>query len=270
MSKGHHDTHGEAGPNGITLNDLHVSSPRKTTEMFSIKGAVSDKSPLAKEAGSPFRGLNLRSLLGLSLFYVSAFVISHSLVASFLGNDVAAYLAMFTPQHATATPIALAFLAIIGQSLGLWVLSATGGLKLLLDSFPLELPEAFSDDKSFAKRIKPKTNMITFGHLQVSYHVTDKALVVRSLADRLVAVFSGSMIESAEIGDEEDYAPWRGNEKTPPAVVTLETVGGFETSGYKSKLIIHGMYFETPGLKAADTRKKVEEFIKQIAKIKME
>jgi hypothetical protein len=93
--------------------------------------------------------------------------------------------------------------------------------------------------------MKPKSDMIHFGNLPVSYDYTEKGLVVRSLGDRFVAVFATTSMASVRLEQfkrvTEEMKPWFGSDLTPPITLVLED------GSYKSRLVLHGAHFETPG-----------------------
>lgn len=257
MPGGHDNAHAGAGPTGITLNDLHVSPPRKATEMFSLVTDISAKSPIAQEGHDAWK--LPASLLGFLLFHVSLFVIARFLVRCL--NDALAgrdWLTLSVPAwHADPllSDLLVSVCAFLLAAVLLLILAETGYLAKVMEDLPVKLPDRDHGQETFAKRVKPKSGDIHFGNLEVAYYVTAEALVVRSLSDRLVAVFGAWMIQSVKVAAETDERGWRGNLTTPAVVITLES------AGYASKLVIHGAHFETPGMTAEQAKAKAEAFV---------
>ena len=263
MSHGHGDTHSSAGPTGITLNELHVASPCKTTETFSISDKVGGKSALTKELNNrqfdaKLQFGNVRSSVGFLIFYSALYWACQLSVEPLFGP--AGWLAL--PSYLAPTSELCRFiLALLMAAIVVAGLELTKGLQSVRDLFKFSDLRHFGDDFAYSDRIKPKAADVHFGKLRTGYYVSDTALVVRSLNDRLVTVISASMIRKVARGTAEKHDAWRGREKTLPIVVTLEF------AGYESTLIIHGAHFEAPGQDSSEAEKKAAEFCKAIKKL---
>jgi hypothetical protein len=147
----------------------------------------------------------------------------------------------------------------------------TALLYLLLELFPVlgllrrQAPFRDSvpvpDHAEVADVLSPRAVDIQFGKLKVSYSITRDALVVRSLGDRLVAVYDRSMLRGAFLATGDAFVAWRGDFNTPALVVEMES------DGYASRLVIHGAHFESAGIDGAGALKKAATFRDELLKI---
>ena len=134
---------------------------------------------------------------------------------------------------------------------GLLLVAEVLGVRVKLDTSSKKKrgkPERFSDRLQGKIRAKH----FHFGHLQVGYQMSsDGKLIVRSLGDEFVAVFSSQMIKGIEIPEckhqfsDDALGPWFGEQLTSPLV--LKILGSGSNEDHTSDLIIHGMHFELPG-----------------------
>ncbi len=260
-----------AGPSGIKLNDLHVTDRGHTTEMFSVSRKIGKKSPLLDklDAKSKSWHLTFRNFVSTLFWTCStvAFLLLCYLGAGWLlewadtqgeqFHSVTAFLNSALGTTGTKSVTA----AILAVSL-LALLEFSGALRSLRGSVRFEDPKTLEDDASFGSVMKPKSDMIHFGNLPVSYDYTEKGLVVRSLGDRFVAVFARTPEVKVTLQEfetaKEELKPWFGSQLTPPVIVVLEE------GSYKSRLVLHGAHFETPGANQRESENKAEKFKKAI------
>ena len=260
-----------AGPSGIKLNDLHVTDRGHTTEMFSASREIGEKSPIRDELEATSKSWRVTFHNFVSTLFWTCSTVAFLLLCN-LGADwllqwadnqggqfhsVTAFLnsALGTTgtQALTALMLALSLLALLEFS---------GALRSLRGSVGFEDPKTPKDDASFGSVMKPKSDMIHFGNLPVSYDYTEKGLVVRSLGDRFVAVFARTPEVKVTLQEfetaKEELKPWFGSQLTPPVIVVLEE------GSYKSRLVLHGAHFETPGANQRESENKAEKFKKAI------
>jgi hypothetical protein len=260
-----------AGPSGIKLNDLHVTDRGHTTEMFSVSREIGEKSPLRDklEAKSKSWRLKFQDFRSTACW---AIVTAAFLVLCYLGagwllewadahgehfHSVTEFLnsAIGPTEARMLTAAVLAFCLLL-------LLEFSGVLRVLRNKWSFQEQKTFDEHTTFGKAMKLEADMIHFGNLPVSYDYTEKGLVVRSLGDRFVAVFATTPEVKVRLKEfeeaEEKLKPWFGSNLTPPVMVVLEE------GSYKSKLILHGAHFETPGAPRSSSLSKAQKFKKAI------
>jgi len=249
------------------LLSLHqVWSSGWMTQVSRLNAEISEKSNrrevLNKRRASA--GLLLQTLSASAVaiaFFGSILVISHA----------AAQALLLSAEGYTGVTSALQSIeALVGQEIMTLVGTATIAVVLIFLTEVLHLRAACvishkdeqPDAKTFADLLKPKSNHIHFGNLQVGYQVTetDGKLVVRSLGDQFVAVFSRSLLGKAELGVQAAYDGWRGEHNTPPVVIPISGAGA------DSRLVIHGAHFEAPGMDETTASEQAKLFLRQLGR----
>jgi hypothetical protein len=250
------------------LLSLHqVWSSGWMTQVSRLNAEISEKSKrrevLNKRRASA--GLLLKNLTASAVaigFFGSILVISHAAAQALLLSAEG-----YTPGIAS---VLKSIEALVGQEVVTMVGTVTIAVVLIFLTEVLHLRETCvishkdeqPDAKTFADLLKPKSNHIHFGNLQVGYQVTetDGKLVVRSLGDQFVAVFSRSLLGKAELGVQAAYDGWRGEHNTPPVVIPISGAGA------DSSLVIHGAHFEAPGMDETTASEQAKLFLRQLGR----
>lgn len=265
MPGGHDNAHAGAGPTGITLNDLHVAAPERTSEPLSINRPLPATAAirLARQRRHVFTNLKAN----LAALVVHAGVLVAAVVLSGLALDHAGSSGLHLPPAlaaATGLPgvtFAQLLLAPLAAVLVYFLLEALPVLVLLRQAVPFKDTSPVPEDATVADVLSPRAGDIHFGKLKVSYSITGDALVARSLGDRLVAVYDRNILSNVSLGSGAAFIAWRGRHDTPPVVVDMEA------DGYASRLIIHGAHFEGAGVDEAGALDKARKFRDELQKI---
>ena len=251
-----------SGPSGTKLIDLHMTDRGQTTEMFSPSRKLGAKSKLRKSTDSAAHATAKTIANSVRSF---AFFVTHLAVAfvSFLaaqllicllqrsGVDVTGSASVIGPFGVTigiAVAMSLLFLALLELA------GVMGGIRKMLKFAD---PSTLDKDATAADLMKVKSNYIHFGHLPVTYDITEKGLLIRSLGDRFVAVLSISPEANVELATgevDETYRGWYGDALTTPVLIEVED------GGYRSKLIISGFNFETPDAADDHSSRRAQAF----------
>jgi hypothetical protein len=136
-------------------------------------------------------------------------------------------------------------------------MEASGLMRTLRAPIKFDDASDLPKDASFASVMKIKPEHIHFGNLPVSYDVTEKGLLIRSLGDRFVAVLAITPDTTVTLAPEKvsaAYKGWYGDNVTPPVIIEVED------AAYHSKLLISGLHFETPGADGPHSLKRAEAF----------
>jgi hypothetical protein len=255
-----------AGPSGTKLIDLHMTDRGQTTEMHTPSrkvGAASDFRAAFDKTARDWRKKLANVLPGLLLLGLNAAVIGIALVIADWGlgrlRMAGIDLLQLLPQPLQAIgPVGLTVFVGALAAIGLVAAMELAGVMRNLRA-PIEFddPSELQKDASFASVTKLKAEHIHFGNLPVSYDITEKGLLIRSLGDRFVAVLAITPDTKVKLAPEDisaAYRGWYGDNVTPPLIVEVED------ADYASKLIISGIHFETPGADLARSIKRAEAF----------
>ncbi|MFN9163051.1 MAG: hypothetical protein ACK6DM_10170 [Alphaproteobacteria bacterium] len=255
-----------AGPSGTKLIDLHMTDRGLTTEMQSPSRRVGADSDFRKAFDKAARHWSKKLenvtpgllLLGLNGAVMSAALVLADLVLDQL-HKAGIDLLHLLPQPLQATgPVGLTVFIGVPVAIGLVAAMEMSGLMRSLRS-PIKFddPSELQKDARFSAVMKLKPEHIHFGNLPVSYDITEKGLLIRSLGDRFVAVLAITPDTKVKLAPEDisaAYRGWYGDNVTPPLIVEVED------ADYASKLIISGIHFETPGADLARSIKRAEAF----------
>jgi hypothetical protein len=255
-----------SGPSGTRLIDLHMTDRGHTTEMFSPNVKLDADSRLRDLFDDAARDRkkkrsNVASSLGLLGANVAIVCVALAFSDYFLLGPRLAYLIEACSPGAAqvvgagvANAIAVAVLAATLLAL----LEYAGLMVKLRQAMKFEDLSPLDEDATFSAILKPKAKQLHFGNLPVSYDITDKGLLIRSLGDRFVAVLAVTTETGVDIpsGDaaKSPYRAWYGDNLTPPVIIKVET------AAYSSELVIHGRHFETPGADKEDCMARAEAF----------
>ena len=256
-----------AGPSGTKLIDLHMTDRGRTTEMQSPSRKVGSDSDFRKTVDKAARDWSKKRpnvvpgilLLGLNGAVMGAALVAADLIVKYLRGAGVDVLSLLPSPLADIGPVGLTIaFAILVAVVLVAGMEASGLMRTLRAPIkfddPLELPK----DASFASVMKIKPEHIHFGNLPVSYDVTEKGLLIRSLGDRFVAVLAitpDTKVKLAPEGISAAYRGWYGDNVTPPLIVEVED------AAYHSKLLISGLHFETPGADGPHSLKRAEAFM---------
>ncbi len=252
-----------AGPSGTKLIDLHMTDRGQTSEMWTPSRPLGADSPLRKDADLAAHDKSTmlanagRSLVVFLVHLVVlclSFLIAQTAIET-LQNGGIDLIGAMSAIGAEGVTFGMTVLVAAG-ALGL--LEVSGALRTLRQTLKFSDPPALDKDTTAADLMKIKPTYIHFGHLPVTYDITEKGLLIRSLGDRFVAVLSlppDATVKLAPDPVEASYRGWYGDELTPPVVIEVEE------GAYKSKLLISGFHFETPKAGNAHSSKRAEAFL---------
>lgn len=255
-----------AGPSGTKLIDLHMTDRGQTTEMFSPNVKLDTDSELREAIDAATRHpskrwANVTSSIGVLGAHVAIAGLAFALTDYFKwGPSVAELAIRWFPSAAQVASAGLAT-AVIAAAASLFLVSMlelAGLMAKMRKAMKFEDLSPLDEDTSFSGIMKPKAKQLHFGNLPVSYDITDKGLLIRSLGDRFVAVLAVTPESGVDIpsGDaaKSTYRAWYGDNLTPPVIIKVET------AAYGSELVIHGRHFETPGADKEDCMARAEAF----------
>jgi hypothetical protein len=255
-----------AGPSGTKLIDLHMTDRGQTTEMFSPNVKLDPDSLLRNVVNDSARDWrknrdNIVSSVGVFGANVAIICVALGLSDYFLlGPRLVYFIEACCPGAAqvTGTGVVSGIAVLLISAALVAILEYAGLMAKLRKAMKFEDLSPLDEDASFSGIMKPKAKQLHFGNLPVSYDITDKGLLIRSLGDRFVAVLAVTPESGVDIpsGDaaKSPYRAWYGDNLTPPVIIKVET------AAYGSELVIHGRHFETPGADKEDCMGRAEAF----------
>lgn len=255
-----------AGPSGTKLIDLHMTDRGQTSEMHMPNRRLGSDSELRKILEKAARDISKRIaniVPGLLLLGIHVAIMGLSLVvADFLLaqlRETGIDLTLLLPPalsamgpHGVTIGVGLVLAAVLVAAL-----EVSGTMRGLRRLVTFDDPAVPGEDDTFAMNMKIKPDFIHFGNLPVSYDITQKGLLIRSLGDRFVAVLAITPDAKVKLAPRDVYAAykgWYGDNVTPPVVIEVED------ADYKTKLLISGMHFETPGADSNHNIARAEAF----------